>query len=157
MDMVTWLRRIASTIHHKAYNVCKFALFLDSDYHTNSCLYLHNHETSLYINVRGVQGKCSVRYIDKESKERGSFLISLMAERWLHSLNFFLVMVALHRADASVPAMFILGDSIADVGTNSLLPFSIIRADFPYNGIDFPSSQPTGRFSNGFNIVDFIG
>ncbi|WJZ83572.1 hypothetical protein VitviT2T_003242 [Vitis vinifera] len=53
--------------------------------------------------------------------------------------------------------MFILGDSTADVGTNSLLPFSFIRADFPFNGIDFPSSQPTGRFSNGFNTVDFLG
>ncbi|CBI37762.3 unnamed protein product, partial [Vitis vinifera] len=65
-------------------------------------------------------------------------------------------MVVLHSADASIPAMFILGDSTADVGTNSLLPFSFIRADFPFNGIDFPSSQPTGRFSNGFNTVDFL-
>nr|CAN75127.1 hypothetical protein VITISV_042428 [Vitis vinifera] len=65
-------------------------------------------------------------------------------------------MVVLHSADASIPAMFILGDSTADVGTNSLLSFSIIRADFPFNGIDFPSSQPTGRFSNGFNTVDFL-
>lgn len=81
----------------------------------------------------------------------------LMAERWVPSLSFFLVMVVLHSADASIPAMFILGDSTADVGTNSLLSFSIIRADFPFNGIDFPSSQPTGRFSNGFNTVDFLG
>lgn len=80
-----------------------------------------------------------------------------MAEKWVHSLSFFLVMVALHRADASVPAIFILGDSTADVGTNSLLPYSLIRADFPYNGIDFPTSKPTGRFSNGFNLVDFLG
>ncbi|KAJ9704604.1 hypothetical protein PVL29_002928 [Vitis rotundifolia] len=79
-----------------------------------------------------------------------------MAERWVPSLSFFLVMVVLHSADASIPAMFILGDSTADVGTNSLLPFSFIRADFPYNGIDFPSSKPTGRFSNGFNTVDFL-
>ena len=66
-------------------------------------------------------------------------------------------MVVLHSADALVPAMFILGDSTVDVGTNSLLPFSIIRADFPFNGIDFPSSEPTGRFSNGFNSADFLG
>ncbi|KAL6346811.1 hypothetical protein AAG906_002927 [Vitis piasezkii] len=70
----------------------------------------------------------------------------LMAERWVPSLSFFLVMVVLHSADASIPAMFILG-------TQQLI---IIRADFPFNGIDFPSSQPTGRFSNGFNTVDFL-
>lgn len=80
-----------------------------------------------------------------------------MAERWVSSLSFFLVMVVLHPAHAMAPAMFILGDSTVDVGTNSLLPFSVVRADFPFNGIDFPSSEPTGRFSNGFNSVDFLG
>ncbi|XP_072147453.1 GDSL esterase/lipase At5g55050-like [Setaria viridis] len=27
---------------------------------------------------------------------------------------------------------------------------------YPYYGIDFPNSEPTGRFSNGYNIADFI-
>ena len=31
------------------------------------------------------------------------------------------------------------------------------RANHPYYGIDFPNSEPTGRFSNGYNIADFIG
>nr|POF20317.1 gdsl esterase/lipase [Quercus suber] len=30
------------------------------------------------------------------------------------------------------------------------------RANFPYNGIDFPHSRPTGRFSNGFNSADVL-
>nr|GME18868.1 GDSL esterase/lipase At5g55050-like [Ipomoea batatas] len=52
--------------------------------------------------------------------------------------------------------LFILGDSTVDVGTNTLLPNCTVRADFPMNGIDFPHSKPTGRFSNGFNLADFI-
>lgn len=54
-------------------------------------------------------------------------------------------------------AIFIFGDSTMDVGTNNLLPASRSRADFSPNGIDFPYSVPTGRFSNGLNSADLIG
>ncbi|CAI0407889.1 unnamed protein product [Linum tenue] len=57
-------------------------------------------------------------------------------------------------AAASPPAIFILGDSTVDVGTNNFLPGSNARADFPRNGVDFLYSRPTGRFSNGFNTAD---
>ncbi|KAK9944296.1 hypothetical protein M0R45_009869 [Rubus argutus] len=57
---------------------------------------------------------------------------------------------------AAVPTIFILGDSTADVGTNNFLPGSMARADFPYNGIDFLNSTPTGRFSNGLNTADLV-
>ncbi|XP_075500320.1 GDSL esterase/lipase At5g55050-like [Primulina tabacum] len=60
-------------------------------------------------------------------------------------------------ADGMPPPIFILGDSTADVGTNSYLPHSKAIANFPYNGIDFPNSRPTGRFSNGFNSADYLG
>ncbi|PAN05750.1 hypothetical protein PAHAL_1G135500 [Panicum hallii] len=30
------------------------------------------------------------------------------------------------------------------------------RANQPYYGVDFPNSEPTGQFSNGYNIADFI-
>ncbi|PWA84402.1 Lipase, GDSL [Artemisia annua] len=56
----------------------------------------------------------------------------------------------------AIPPIFIFGDSTADVGTNSFLPTSKIRADFPHNGIDFPNANPTGRFSNGYNSADFL-
>lgn len=56
-----------------------------------------------------------------------------------------------------VPAMFVFGDSLGDVGNNNHLPFSILKANFPHNGIDYPGRKPTGRFSNGKNTVDFIG
>ncbi|TQE09507.1 hypothetical protein C1H46_004855 [Malus baccata] len=59
-------------------------------------------------------------------------------------------------SDPGLQLIFVLGDSTADVGTNNFLPTSMVRADFPHNGIDFPSSKPTGRFSNGLNSADFL-
>ncbi|KAI3718244.1 hypothetical protein L6452_19106 [Arctium lappa] len=63
---------------------------------------------------------------------------------------------AMKTSNGTVPAIFIFGDSTADVGTNSFLPNTKIRANFPHNGIDFPNSRPTGRFSNGLNSADFL-
>lgn len=63
MDMVSWSKGIAKTIHREAHCSCKFALFLDKDY-TNNCLHLHNHKTSLLINARGIERKCRARSID---------------------------------------------------------------------------------------------
>lgn len=55
----------------------------------------------------------------------------------------------------SVPAMFVFGDSLIDNGNNNDLP-SFAKANyFPY-GIDF-NGGPTGRFSNGYTMVDAIG
>ncbi|KAG8378512.1 hypothetical protein BUALT_Bualt08G0144800 [Buddleja alternifolia] len=55
---------------------------------------------------------------------------------------------------ALVPAMFIFGDSLIDNGNNNNLP-SFAKANyFPY-GIDF-NGGPTGRFSNGYTMVDTI-
>ncbi|KAK3224432.1 hypothetical protein Dsin_011457 [Dipteronia sinensis] len=57
----------------------------------------------------------------------------------------------------ATPTIFIFGDSIADVGTNNFLPASQSRANLPYNGIDFLTRKPTGRFSNGYASADHIG
>ncbi|KAK8716855.1 hypothetical protein V6N13_044150 [Hibiscus sabdariffa] len=54
------------------------------------------------------------------------------------------------------PAVYIFGDSTLDVGTNDFIPGCLARADFYFNGIDFPHSKPTGRFSNGLNTADQI-
>lgn len=57
---------------------------------------------------------------------------------------------------SDVPAYFAFGDSLADVGTNNFLPQATARADFqPYGKTFF--KKPTGRFTNGRNVVDFIG
>lgn len=55
-----------------------------------------------------------------------------------------------------VPAMYVLGDSLVDVGTNNYLTLSLAKADFPHNGIDYPNKKATGRFNNGYNTADFL-
>lgn len=82
-----------------------------------------------------------------------------MARKWINPqvLVLAMVVVLLPFAQATAPAIFVFGDSTADVGTNSFLPNSKAKADFPHNGIDFPHSRPTGRFSNGLNSADFLG
>lgn len=59
-------------------------------------------------------------------------------------------------AGARPPAMYVFGSSIVDVGNNNYLP-GVEGANRPFNGIDFPGSIPTGRFSNGYNTADYIG
>ncbi|XP_057846499.2 GDSL esterase/lipase 7 [Cryptomeria japonica] len=54
-----------------------------------------------------------------------------------------------------VPAMFVLGDSLADAGNNNYIPHCEVRANYtPYGVSFFPS--PTGRFTNGRTAFDFI-
>ncbi|KAI4981048.1 GDSL esterase/lipase At2g04570-like [Hordeum vulgare subsp. vulgare] len=69
-----------------------------------------------------------------------------------------LVLVAKHaeaRQPRLVPAIFVFGDSTVDVGNNNFLGTRKAgRANFPQYGVDFPTSKPTGRFSNGFNTAD---
>lgn len=54
-----------------------------------------------------------------------------------------------------VPAMFIFGDSLIDSGNNNDLT-SLAKANYYPYGIDFEGGA-TGRFSNGYTIVDEIG
>ncbi|CAN1339810.1 GDSL esterase/lipase At5g55050 [Linum perenne] len=55
-----------------------------------------------------------------------------------------------------VPAVYVFGDSLVDVGNNNYLRVSLAKADFPHNGIDFPNKKPTGRFCNGKNAADWL-
>ncbi|XP_047056173.1 GDSL esterase/lipase At1g71691-like [Lolium rigidum] len=57
-----------------------------------------------------------------------------------------------------VPAVFVLGGSTLDVGNNNHLSGKDVpRANVPFYGVDFPGGpMPTGRFSNGYNLADFI-
>ncbi|PUZ70150.1 hypothetical protein GQ55_2G203100 [Panicum hallii var. hallii] len=60
-------------------------------------------------------------------------------------------------AGARPPAMFVFGDSTLDVGNNNYLPGpGVPRANQPFYGIDFPGAVATGRFSNGYNIADYL-
>ncbi|KAL9225474.1 hypothetical protein vseg_001391 [Gypsophila vaccaria] len=55
---------------------------------------------------------------------------------------------------SELPASFVFGDSLVDVGNNNYI-FTLSRANFPPNGIDF--GKPSGRFTNGRTIPDIIG
>ena len=56
---------------------------------------------------------------------------------------------------AQVPCYFTFGDSLSDNGNNNNLA-TRAKANYRPYGIDFPGGT-TGRFSNGRNLVDFIG
>jgi len=56
-------------------------------------------------------------------------------------------------AGKDIPANFVFGDSLVEVGNNNYLATLAKANNFP-NGIDFGS--PTGRFTNGRTIVDII-
>ncbi|XP_077231995.1 GDSL esterase/lipase At4g16230-like [Tasmannia lanceolata] len=56
-----------------------------------------------------------------------------------------------------VPASFVFGDSLVDVGNNNYI-VSLSKANYVPNGIDFlPYRQPTGRYTNGRTIADLLG
>ncbi|KAM5546925.1 GDSL esterase/lipase [Rosa sericea] len=76
---------------------------------------------------------------------------------WLNIIVY-LGILGLHvsHSQPCVPPLYIFGDSTADVGTNNYLPDCRVKADSPYNGIDYPQSKPTGRFSNGYNTIDYL-
>ncbi|CAL1398168.1 unnamed protein product [Linum trigynum] len=54
-----------------------------------------------------------------------------------------------------VAAVFVFGDSLVDTGNNNYIP-TIAKSNFPPYGRDFPGKRPTGRFSNGRGVSDFI-
>uniref|UniRef100_A0ACD5Y6U5 Uncharacterized protein n=1 Tax=Avena sativa TaxID=4498 RepID=A0ACD5Y6U5_AVESA len=59
---------------------------------------------------------------------------------------------------ALLPAVYVFGDSLVDVGNNDFLPLPAPRAGFPC-GVDLPRGtlgRRTGRFTNGYNLADFI-
>ncbi|KAK1320246.1 GDSL esterase/lipase 6 [Acorus calamus] len=56
----------------------------------------------------------------------------------------------------NVPAVFIFGDSTLDAGNNHFNKNCSVQADFPPYGRDFFGRRPTGRFTNGRTVADFI-
>jgi hypothetical protein len=55
-----------------------------------------------------------------------------------------------------VPALIAFGDSIVDTGNNNHI-LTVVRANFPPYGKDFPGHRATGRFCDGKITVDFLG
>lgn len=54
-----------------------------------------------------------------------------------------------------VPALVIFGDSTVDAGNNNYLA-TVIKADFVPYGLNFAGHVPTGRFTDGLLVTDFI-
>ncbi|KAJ0265446.1 GDSL esterase/lipase [Hirschfeldia incana] len=81
-----------------------------------------------------------------------------MAGVIFEALLWVLTAMALTMADEAraqlVPCYFVFGDSVFDNGNNNVLNTTVKVNYSPY-GIDF-ARGPTGRFSNGRNIPDFI-
>ncbi|KAI4334986.1 hypothetical protein L6164_013676 [Bauhinia variegata] len=75
----------------------------------------------------------------------------------IFGMNFLVLIVLLFLRicfSSDVPASFVFGDSLLDVGNNNYIA-SLTRANYMPFGIDF--GRPTGRFTNGRTIVDIIG
>ncbi|KAL6971861.1 hypothetical protein U1Q18_031546 [Sarracenia purpurea var. burkii] len=53
------------------------------------------------------------------------------------------------------PALLAFGDSTLDTGNNNYIN-TLTRSNHPPYGRDFPGHHPTGRFSNGRLVPDFI-
>ncbi|XP_058764428.1 GDSL esterase/lipase At5g22810-like [Vicia villosa] len=70
------------------------------------------------------------------------------------SLVLFIVLLYVVKGKPLVPALFIFGDSLVDVGNNNNLP-TAIKANFLPYGRDFVNHYPSGRFSNGKLTIDF--
>ncbi|XVF34157.1 hypothetical protein REPUB_Repub18cG0034300 [Reevesia pubescens] len=80
----------------------------------------------------------------------------LLQSWWLLPISFLLLSNLQHWANAEpqVPCYFIFGDSLSDNGNNNNLN-TLAKVNYPPYGIDFPDG-PTGRFSNGRNMQDFV-
>lgn len=76
---------------------------------------------------------------------------------YIHVVIIFMVAMStgFKGTEAAPRAFFVFGDSLVDNGNNNYLA-TTARADAPPYGIDYPTRRPTGRFSNGLNIPDFI-
>jgi len=53
-------------------------------------------------------------------------------------------------------ALFVFGDSTVDAGNNNFIR-TPMKSNFPPYGRDFINHIPTGRFTNGRLVSDFIG
>ncbi|XP_004500088.1 GDSL esterase/lipase At5g55050-like [Cicer arietinum] len=83
-------------------------------------------------------------------------LVILMRNSFLF-ISFFIIMFSLGFLEAQkVPAIYVFGDSLVDVGNNNYINGTFAKAILPYYGIDFPTKKPAGRFSNGKNAADLI-
>ncbi|XP_015881508.3 GDSL esterase/lipase At2g42990-like [Ziziphus jujuba] len=66
-----------------------------------------------------------------------------------------LLLIHFAKTGAKVPAIIVFGDSTVDAGNNNVIP-TLLKSNFQPYGRDFFGGRPTGRFSNGRILPDFI-
>lgn len=76
-----------------------------------------------------------------------TFLMIIMLETKSHILAL---------KNNSISAIFVFGDSTVDPGNNNYVE-TLFKSNYPPYGRDFPNQIPTGRFSNGRLVTDYIG
>ncbi|KAL6912178.1 hypothetical protein ACP4OV_000983 [Aristida adscensionis] len=59
-------------------------------------------------------------------------------------------------AAATGPVTYVFGDSMSDVGNNNYFAMSLAKSNYPWYGIDYPTREATGRFTNGKTIGDYM-
>jgi hypothetical protein len=92
-------------------------------------------------------------YISLRSDQLNSYIFEM--EKFFVILLIVLSTLDVLVSSTSSPAIFSFGDSILDAGNNRFLKNCTARADFPpYGSSFFP--HPTGRFTNGRTVPDFI-
>ncbi|CAM6097359.1 unnamed protein product [Calypogeia fissa] len=85
--------------------------------------------------------------VERRALHLASILVLLLWSNWNGNLTPVGVLAA--------PALIVLGDSTVDVGVNNHIN-TLIKSDWPPYGRDFPGHKPTGRFSDGMLIPDFV-
>ncbi|KAI3725503.1 hypothetical protein L1987_65293 [Smallanthus sonchifolius] len=78
-------------------------------------------------------------------------LICLVASLYIHDTNGTTYLPN----GVLVPAVIAFGDSLLDPGNNNYL-MTLTKANFPPYGKDFVGGKPTGRFTNGKTLGDFL-
>ncbi|MBA0610278.1 hypothetical protein Godav_011145 [Gossypium davidsonii] len=79
-----------------------------------------------------------------------------MAKQWLVFAMVLVLGTLVSVTTAASLATFVFGDSLAEVGNNNHLQYSLARSDYPWYGIDFTGRKATGRFTNGRTIGDIL-
>ena len=84
----------------------------------------------------------------------------------LMSLLVYSLLLCHHAATAStttaatftrrITALYVFGDSTVDPGNNNYLPTALFRANHKPYGLNFPGGVPSGRFSDGRLVPDYI-
>lgn len=80
-------------------------------------------------------------------KEMGAIVVKLF-------MLYFMMKYPMIVEGQQVPCLFIMGDSLFDNGNNNIL-LTLAKTNYLPYGIDYPRG-PTGRFSNGKNVPDFL-